>query len=76
MDTNIIELYAEKNGALQVWKSWRDTMLAQGRSVNEKFMELPIPEQDMKLDAQIAKDVIDDFLTWAASHHSLVLEQI
>ncbi len=72
MEKFILE-YAKINGALQVWKSWRDTMLKQGREVNEKFMDLPIPERDMELDAQIAADVIDDFLVWVEAHKDLVL---
>ncbi len=62
----IVAEYAKRNGALQVWKSWRDTMLAQGRDVDDKFLRLPIPERDMELDAQIAADVIDDFLVWVS----------
>jgi hypothetical protein len=66
--TKLIHEYADENGALQVWKSWRDTMLSQNRNVDEKFMSLPIPTCDMELDSQIAFDVVDDFLMWAISH--------
>ncbi len=67
-NTETIKQFAKHNGALQVWKSWRDTMLQQNREVNPKFMDLPIPERDMELDAQIAFDVISDFIFWASSH--------
>jgi hypothetical protein len=68
----IIKEYA-RSGAFEVWRSRRDNMLAQGRAVNEKFMKLPIPEQDMVLDAAIAEDVVIDFLRWVESHHGFCL---
>lgn len=62
--------YAKTNGAAQVWKAWRDTMLAQGRDVTPKYMEWPIPERDIELDATIAREVIADFLIWLEAHES------
>lgn len=69
----VIDEYSQ-TGAFEVWRSWRDTMLAQGRDVAPKFMELPIPEQDMKLDATIAADVVKDFLVWVETHHNFTLK--
>lgn len=60
--------YAKTNGAAQVWKAWRDTMLMQGRDVASKYMEWPIPERDIELDAMIARAVIADFLVWLETH--------
>lgn len=56
--------FAKKYGAWCVWRTWRDTMLKQNREVADKFMQLPIPERDMKLDAQIAADVVKDYFIW------------
>jgi hypothetical protein len=72
-DSKLIVEYANENGAVQVWKAWRDTMLSQGREVNDKFMAWPIPARDISLDADIAFAVIDDFMAWAESHHGLYL---
>lgn len=60
--------YSKVNGAVQVWSSWREKMMSQGREVNDKFHSWPIPERDIELDAQIAADVIDDFLVWVKAH--------
>jgi hypothetical protein len=56
--------YVKISGAHQVWMRWRDTMLRQGRPVDPKYMEWPIPERDIELDAMIARSVIADFLIW------------
>ncbi len=69
----IIKEYAE-SGAFEVWRSWRDTMIAQGRPVKDELMALPIPDRDMELDAQIARDVVEDFLAWVDAHHHLHLK--
>ena len=76
MDDKLVAEYANENGAAQVWKAWRDTMLSQGREVNEKFMSWPIPRRDISLDADIAFAVIDDFLVWAGAHHGLRLTRV
>lgn len=60
-------------GWAQVWKSWRDKMLAQGREVRPELMDIPIPPRDKELDATIASEVVDDFLTWASAHCNLKL---
>lgn len=60
-------------GWAQVWKSWRDAMLAQGREVRPELMDIPIPPRDKELDATIASEVVDDFLTWASAHCNLKL---
>ena len=62
-------------GAFEVWRSWKDTMLKQGRAVADKFLELPIPKQDMELDRQIAEDVVTDFLVWVEGHYGLCLNK-
>ncbi len=72
MDDKLISEYSG-SGAFEVWRSWRDTMLSQDREVADKFMSLPIPAADMALDAQIANDVVKDFLIWAEEHHNLRL---
>lgn len=71
--SRLVEEYAKESGAVQVWKTWRDTMLEQGREVSSKFTRLPIPDPDMRLDARIAQDVIDDFLAWIDAHHDIQL---
>ena len=73
MNDKLIAEYANVNGAAQVWKAWRDTMLSQGRNVDEKFLSWPIPNRDISLDANIAFAVVDDFLAWAEAHHGLRL---
>lgn len=61
---NKIDVYAKNRGALQVWKSRRDMMLS---------MDLQLPEQDLQLDAQIAQDVIQDFMLWIDEEYGLYL---
>ena len=64
-----IEWFASINGAMQVWKSWRDTMLEQGREIAPERIEWEhLLPRDRDLDAQIAFDVIIDFVNWALSH--------
>ena len=61
--------FAKKNGAREVHRSWRDKMLQQGREVSKQrknFLALDL--NDVELDAQIAYDVILDFLVWIQSH--------
>jgi len=64
-----IREFAKTSGAMQVWRTWRDTMLKQGRQVKPEYMNWVIlPQRDIELDAEIAFCVIDDFITWALSH--------
>ena len=63
--------YAMHNGFAEVWRSWRDMMLKQGRRVDDAYMRLEaLPARDILLDAQIAFDVVNDFLVWYAAHRS------
>lgn len=56
--------YSSLLGATEVYRSWRDHMLAQGREIKtEQRQWETLPEQDKELDAQIAFDVIKDFAT-------------
>lgn len=69
MNAKEIHEYARVNGAYTVWKTWRDTMLAQGREVKPEYMAWPIPERDIDLDFTIASEVIVDFLAWVETGH-------
>lgn len=65
----LIRKFSKENGARQVWKSWRDTMLLQGRNVAPERMDWDgLAEIDKALDVQIAFDVILDFMVWFTSH--------
>jgi len=57
-----------KTGWAEVWRSWKDNMISQGRKVNINLMDIPIPEQDVELDKLIAYDVVMDFMVWRESH--------
>ena len=70
---DVVSEYSKLNGAIQVWKAWRDKMLEQRREVKPVYLSLPIPQRDVELDAAIAYAVLDDFLAWAESHHGLCL---
>ena len=64
-----INEYAHANGWAEVWRSWRDTILQQGRNVDNSYMKFEtLPQRDRLLDTQIAYDVINDFLAWYYSH--------
>ena len=69
----LIHDYCKLNGAIQVWSTWRQKMISQGREVKDKYRGWPIPDQDIELDSLIAYDVIDDFLTWIGAHYGLRL---
>lgn len=61
--------YAVTDGWAQVWYSWRNMMLQQGRYVHEDLMDMPIPMGDRLLDEVIALGVLDDFVTWLETGH-------
>jgi len=64
-----IEEYAKINGSMEVHRSWRDTMIEQGRKVSDDRMIYDkLDHKDKLLDATIAKDVIKDFLVWFENH--------
>lgn len=71
----ILAEYAEAGWA-EVWRSWKDNMLAQGRGVKVELRSLPISNVDVELDKAIAKDVVADFLVWAEAHHGLILNSL
>lgn len=73
MNEKLVAEYANHTGAVVVWKSWKEVMLEQGRDVNEKFMQWPIPARDIELDADIAFAVIGNFLEWCAANYALHL---
>ncbi len=61
--------YADSCGYLEVWRSWRDTMLAQGRNVPAHRMAAEtLPQEDIDLDKVIAYDVVNDFVTWLTAN--------
>ena len=61
--------YAAKNGSIEVHRSWRDTMLQQDREVPDHRMVWDnLESRDKILDAQIAYDVVKDFLVWFEAH--------
>jgi hypothetical protein len=63
-----ILVYAADNGAMEVHRSWRDMMLKQGRYVAPERMQWEtLDGRDMQLDAQIAAELVADFLTWHAA---------
>lgn len=65
----MIARFAHENGAQEVWRSWRDNMLEQGRGVSEKRMNWStLSQQDKELDANISFDVIRDFVVWWTAH--------
>lgn len=60
-----IKKYCEKNGAYQVWLSWKGKMAEQNEEIKEHQKQWStLPERDKKLDGQIAFNVICDFLIW------------
>lgn len=65
----VVEEYAKYNGAREVHRSWLDNMLKQGRAVDQARMHWSmLPKLDKMLDANIAHDVVIDFLVWALGH--------
>jgi hypothetical protein len=65
----IIGQFTALDGAMQLWKSWRDTMIKQGREVSKERMEWDtLSDDDKILDAQVAFDVITDFMSWYMTH--------
>jgi len=61
--------YAAKNGSIEVHRSWRDTMHQQDRGVPDcKMIWENLESRDKILDAQIAYDVVRDFLVWFEAH--------
>ena len=66
---NEIMNYAKVNGSLEVFRSWRDKMLEQGREVPERRMNYEtLSDNDKALDATIAFEVISDYLIWYENH--------
>jgi hypothetical protein len=64
-----INWFADHNGYLEVWRSWRDTMVEQGRNVPAIRMDMnTLPQNDIELDQTIAFDVIRDFVDYIQSH--------
>jgi hypothetical protein len=69
IDHDTIKSFSILNGATEVHRVWRDTMIFQGREVSESRMKWEtLSKQDKTLDATIAEKVIWDFITWAMSH--------
>ncbi len=61
--------FAKSDGYKEVWRSWRDNMLKQGRGVPQARMDIKtLPQEDIELDTAIAREVIQDFVEWAKSH--------
>lgn len=61
--------YANECGYLEVFRSWRDHMLAGSKEVLDDT-NLSWLERDTALDRSIAYDVVRDFVTWVvAGHH-------
>jgi len=61
--------YAAKNGSIEVHRSWRDTMIQQKRGVPDRRMVWEnLDSKDKVLDAQIAYDVVKDFLVRFEAH--------
>jgi hypothetical protein len=69
--------FAQTNGARELHRSWRDTMLAQGREVYppERLEWNTLPVEDKALDAQCSFDVLRDFATWALSQAALTPQE-
>lgn len=69
--------YSKVNGAAQVWMSWVTIMNLQQRKVEDEYASWKLlPERDKKMDSQIARDVIDDFLTWLYIFHRNIHDKI
>lgn len=61
--------FTTQDGAREVHRAWRDTMLAQGREVAAEKMEWEtLSEHDKALDALVAHGVIRSFAMWALNH--------
>lgn len=74
-DDRLIRQYAERNGWIEVWRSWRDNMLSQGREVAQERMDFhTLSEQDVQLDKWLAEDVVQDFLIWALYEKGLAYQ--
>ena len=70
-----IEEFAKANGGREVHRSWRDTMLRQGRNVPEvKMVWEELPMYDRNLDCTISKDAILDYTTWVLGKIALLEE--
>jgi hypothetical protein len=61
----LITEYCRTNGACRVWQSWLDNMQLQDREVKPEYLFWEtLPDRDKTLDANIAYDLINDFLAW------------
>ena len=65
LSLDAIRAIAETNSGKELHRSWRDTMLLQGRHVSAERMGWDLlPERDKQLDVQIAQDVLSDFAAY------------
>ena len=65
LSLDAIRAIAEINSGKELHRSWRDTMLSQGRHVlAERMVWDLLPTQDKELDIQIAYDVLSDFAAY------------
>ncbi len=68
-DDDFVKWFSSTNGAAEVWRSWKDNMLAQCRNVTQERLNWDtLPQIDKELDAKIAYDVISDFLFYIKTH--------
>ena len=59
-----IRRYAENEGWLAVFASWRDTMLDQGRDIGKRTAAHKLSAKDVELDQAIAQAVVFHFMAW------------
>ena len=77
LSQDTIEEFAKANGGREVHRSWRDTMLRQGRNVPEvRMVWEELPMYDRNLDCTISKDAILDYTTWVLGKIALLTEQV
>ncbi len=59
-----IRKFAEENGWREVFRSWNEHMLRQGRDIGNRTDSERLSSQDRELDVEVAFDVIKDFCVW------------
>ena len=73
LSEDAIVAFVNRNGGMEVHRSWRDTMLSQGRKVKPELMVWEsLPIYDQVLDRKISLDALLDFATWVQGHPHLV----
>jgi hypothetical protein len=70
LTNEVLTEFANENGGREVHRSWRDTMLEQGRHVRPELMEWDaLSAEDRTLDCAISAAVLIDFRAWLLGGH-------